>query len=281
MKEIMEKSLSDSDLISPEEMLGLLGKRMNPEYEKNQMLYDRKVHLLRKYENIQLTVFEGRHEQISQALSLLPYNHTVTDLKCNILAIGDSNGQNKGGWVDQLKKMMPESNIVNLSESGRTIGFDNNGRERLNALKNIDAYLDKAQVEKKRYDYIIVCLGTNDSKKMFDSRQREVSENLKVLLAKIKKHKLCRSGKTKFIYVTPPPLRDENVSPKYQDSGKRLARLVPELETMALKQGFDVVNIHQPLLGVLDYYAKDGVHMAEPGQEIVASKILSHILSKR
>ena len=34
MKEIMEKSLSDSDLISPEEMLGLLGKRMNPEYEK-------------------------------------------------------------------------------------------------------------------------------------------------------------------------------------------------------------------------------------------------------
>lgn len=62
----------------------------------------------------------------------------MTDLKCNILAIGDSNGQNKGGWVDQLKKMMPESNIVNLSESGRTIGFDNNGRERLNALKNIE-----------------------------------------------------------------------------------------------------------------------------------------------
>ena len=107
---------------------------------------------------------------------------------------------------------------------------------------------------------------------MFDSRQREVSENLKVLLAKIKKHKLCRSGKTKFIYVTPPPLRDENVSPKYQDSGKRLARLVPELETMALKQGFDVVNIHQPLLGVLDYYAKDGVHMAEPGRRLWRQK---------
>ncbi len=69
------------------------------------------------------------------------------------------------------------------------------GRERLNALKNIDSYLDKAQVEKKRYDYIIVCLGTNDSKKMFDSRQGEVSENLKALLAKIKKHKLCKGAK--------------------------------------------------------------------------------------
>ena len=281
MKEIMEKSLSDSDLISLEEILGLLGKRINPEYEKNPKLYDRRIHLCRKYENIQLTVFEGRHEQIPQALSLLPYEYKVTDLKCNILAIGDSNGQNKGGWVDQLKKMMPESCIVNLSESGRTIGFDNNGRERLNALKNIESYLVKAQTEKKRYDYIIVCLGTNDSKKMFDSKQGEVPENLKALLAKIKKHKLCRGAKTKFIYVTPPPLRDENVSPKYQDSGKRLARLVPQLEDVALKQGFDVVDIYHPLLGVLDYYAKDGVHMTEPGQEIVASKILSNILSKK
>lgn len=55
--------------------------------------------------------------------------------------------------------------------------------------------------------------GTNDSKKMFDSRQREVSENLKVLLAKIKEAKLCRSGKTKFIYVTPPPLRVKMLVP--------------------------------------------------------------------
>jgi hypothetical protein len=60
-----------------------------------------------------------------------------------------------------------------------------------------------------------------------------------------------------------------------------LARLVPELETVALKQGFDVVDIYHPLLGVLDYYARDGVHMAEPGQEIVASKILSKILYQK
>lgn len=43
--------------------------------------------------------------------------------------------------------MMPKSDIVNLSESGRTIGFDNNGRARLNGLKNIDSYLDKAQAK--------------------------------------------------------------------------------------------------------------------------------------
>lgn len=70
-------------------------------------------------------------------------------------------------------------------------------------------------------------------------------------MAKIKKHKLCKGGKTKFINVTLPPLRDKNVTPKYQDSGKRLVRLVPELETVALKQSFDVVSInHLKLIGL-------------------------------
>lgn len=154
----------------------------------------------------------------------------------------------------------------------------NNGKERLNALKNIDSYLDKAQAEKKCYDYIIVCLGTNDSKKMFASRQGEVSENLKVLLAKIKKHKLCRSGKTKFIYVTPPPLRDENVSSKYQDSGKRLARLVPELETVALKQGFDVVDIYSPCWEYLIIMPRMVCIWQSPDRRLWQSKILSKIL---
>ena len=54
-------------------------------------------------------------------------------------------------------------------EAGRTIGFDNNGKERLNGLKNINSYLDQAQVEKKKYDYIILCLGTNDTKRIFEA----------------------------------------------------------------------------------------------------------------
>lgn len=75
MDEIMKKACSDSDLVSPKEMLELLGKRMNPEYKKNLKLFDRTVHLCRKYGNIHLTVFEGRHEQLPQALDLLPYKH--------------------------------------------------------------------------------------------------------------------------------------------------------------------------------------------------------------
>lgn len=278
MDEIMLKACDDTDLISPKEIIDLLGKRINPEYEKNETLFGRGVHLKRRYKNISLTIFEGRHEQIPQALGLIPYKKQ-TDLKCDILTIGDSNGANKDGWVTQLAEMMPKSDIVNLSEGGRTIGFDNNGRPRLNALKNIDSYLDKAQAQKHRYDYIIVCLGTNDSKKMFDARQGEIPENLKSLLTKIKKHAVYKKGRTKLIYVTPPPIRKDGISPKYEGSGERLARMIPELKAVASELGCKVADIHNPLSGILDYYAKDGVHMPGSGQEIVASQIVNCILS--
>lgn len=278
MGEIMMKAMTDPDLVSPKEMLDLLGKCMSPDCKKNKKLFDRDVHLLRNYKTIRLTVFEGRHEQLPQALGLIPYNR-VTDLKYNILTIGDSNGQNKGGWVDQLKKMMPESTIVNFSERGRTIGFDNK-TEKLNGLKNIDSYLEQAKAKKTRYDYIIVCLGTNDVKAMFDNRQEEVAKNLEELLGRIKKHSLYKASKTGLIYVTPPPLREEGIHPKYKGGNERLARLVPKLKAVASKKGFKVVDIYEPLLGVLDYYATDGVHMTGAGQEIVASRIIETIIGK-
>lgn len=279
MDEIMLKAVNDSDLVSPKEMLDLLSKRINPDCERNKKLFDRDIHLQRNYKNIQLTVFEGRHEQIPQALGLVPYNRT-TNLKLDILAIGDSNGQNKGGWVDQLKEMMPESTIVNFSERGRTIGFDNK-TEKLNGLKNIDLYLTQAQARKKRYDYIIVCLGTNDVKAMFDSRQGEIIRNFEELLDKIKKHQLYKGSRTGLIYITPPPLREKDINPKYLGGNKRLAKLVPELKSVASKKGIAVIDVYEPLLGILDYYAIDGVHMTRPGQEIVASKIVEIIMEKQ
>ncbi|WP_294546732.1 SGNH/GDSL hydrolase family protein [uncultured Bacteroides sp.] len=274
MDEIMLKAVNDSHLVSPKEMLELLGKRMNPDFEKNGKLFGREIHLMRKYKNIQLIVFEGKHEQIPQALGLVPCNK-VKSLSYNILTIGDSNGQKKDGWVVQLKKMLPESTVVNISEAGRAIGFDNNNKERLNALRNIDSYLEQAQMEKKKYDYIIVCLGTNDTKKMFKDKQGEVPKNFERLLDRIKGHRLCKGPKTKLIFVTPPPLREENISSKYQGSNERLNLLMPELISVAVNRGFKVVDVYHPLLGILDYYAADGVHMAGAGQEIIASQIIN------
>jgi lysophospholipase L1-like esterase len=43
------------------------------------------------------------------------------------------------------------------------------------------------------------------------------------------------------------------------------------------KNGFEVINVYQPLTGILDYYAADGVHMTANGQEIIATKIVELI----
>lgn len=102
MDTIMFKAAFDSDLVSAKEIVDLVTKRINPEADKNQTLFGRAIYLYRKYENIQLTIFEGRHEQLPQALSLIPYKETHS-LRYNILTIGDSNGANEGGMARSVK----------------------------------------------------------------------------------------------------------------------------------------------------------------------------------
>ncbi len=266
----------DSTLISDREIIDLLTKRTLPLYRQHKKeLSGRRVYLEKQFDNIHLTIFEGTHEQLPQALSYLPVDCREQS-SYRILTIGDSNGQIEGGWVDQMRKILPNAQIINNSQSGRTIGFDNGGREKLNALKNIDNYLEEAaeRANKKPYDFIIVCLGTNDTKNEFSSRQVEILENLSALLTKICQHGIV-SKRTRLLYVTPPPIRAENIDTKYQGSNERLAQLVPRLVATAKVFGFKEVDIYHPLLGVLDYYAKDGVHMTPEGQQIVAAQIVA------
>lgn len=70
---IMLEAISDSDLVSRKEIINLVTKRMNPDAGKEQTLLGRAIYLFRKYGNIELTIFEGGHEQLPQALSLIPY----------------------------------------------------------------------------------------------------------------------------------------------------------------------------------------------------------------
>ena len=275
MNSILQQAGSDNDLVSEGEIINLVTKRINP--NASARLFDRDIHTYRNYKNIELTIFEGGHEQIDQALGLIPVK-TSSDLKLNILTIGDSNAAIKHGWVAQLKQCLPNSKIVNISQSGRTIGFDNNGKEKLNALRNIEGYLNEAvkKSDGNTYDYIIICLGTNDTKAVFRDRQSEVPENFAKLLDIVNRHPIAKR-KTRCIFVTPPPIRRKNILEKYQGGNERLAALVPQCSAIAVKNNFEVIDVFNPLQGILDYYAEDGVHMAGPGQEIIAAKIIERL----
>ncbi len=278
---IKEKMLTDTSFVTYDETIRLLARRYEPVNSGDGLLYGRRVHLDKSYKNINLKIFEGGHEQLPQALSLIPVSNTAS-LKLNILTIGDSNGQIKDGWVDQLRKMLPGSYIHNNSQSGRTIGFDNLGRRELNALSNTGKYLDEAMKEagKRKFDYIIVCLGTNDTKAEFSGRQDEVVSNFGKLLETIRKHPLYKRDRPKLIYVTPPPVRKENVEAKYIGCSDRIESLLPSFKEIAGASGFEFIDAFHPLHGILENYAADGVHMSGPGQEIIAGMIVECMLIK-
>ena len=274
--EIAQLARSDKNLVSDHEIIELVTKRTLPVSTRpDKELFGRQVYLDKQAGNIHLTIFEGGHEQLPQALSYLPV-HRTNPAPYRILTIGDSNGEIKGGWVEQLQKYLPHAKVVNISQSGRTIGFDNGGKEELNALKNIDDYLAEGaqKSEGSAYDFIVVCLGTNDTKSEFADRQDEVIDNYSALLTKIRKHRLA-TRKTRLICVSPPPMGEKDMQAKYVGGNKRLAALVPQLQAKAQELGFEFVDVYHPLLGVSDHYAKDGVHMAAPGQAILASRILA------
>lgn len=73
LQKIQSISAEDKDLISYEEMLGLVTKRMNPD-APDETILERKIHYRKDYGNIHLILFEGGHEELSGALDLLEIN---------------------------------------------------------------------------------------------------------------------------------------------------------------------------------------------------------------
>ncbi len=193
----------------------------------------------------------------------------------NLLVLGDSFSAYPGGWGDMLRENLPGSDILNISRGGRTIGFDNNGREDLNALKNIDSYLLEAagHIGEGSFDYVLLCLGTNDAKAEYAGREDEVVENFRNLTGRIAAADRIADGHTRFVFITPPPMGTEGMEAKYEGGNERLGRLVPRLAEEARRAGFEVIDVYHPLQGVFRNYAPDGVHMEPEGQKIIAGRV--------
>ena len=88
-----------------------------------------------------------------------------------------------------MAKLLPYATIINKSVSGNTIGFDNLNRAELNTLTNIRQYLDEAYQgigTGRELDYIFLNIGTNDTKVIFKDRQKEVPDNMELLIKKIR-----------------------------------------------------------------------------------------------
>ncbi|MCX6328859.1 MAG: GDSL-type esterase/lipase family protein [Bacteroidia bacterium] len=188
-----------------------------------------------------------------------------------IFTLGDSNGALPSGWVNQLKKIRSNDTIFNISISGNTIGFNNNGRTSLNTLSNIGSYMEKACSKLGRIDMIILMLGTNDCKAVFKDSLSFVPENMRKLIQEIKlKSKLNKSKPVIFI-VSPPPFGpDEMLEEKYKGGMERVTKLNEQLARIAREENVYFINTCQILSPVFKNLTTDGVHLNADGQKMIA-----------
>jgi len=189
----------------------------------------------------------------------------------NILTIGDSNGALPFGWVYQLKQIRMNDTIFNISISGNTIGFNNNGRSSLNTLSNIRSHMDKAYARLGTIDRIILMIGTNDCKAVFKDSLFVVPGNMKKLIVEIKQITRMHKNKPLIYIVSPPPLGpDELVGEKYAGGMDRVSLLNKHLELIAKEESVIFINTCQILEPVFKQLTSDGVHLNADGQKMIA-----------
>jgi len=270
-------------LISPSMQQALLTKRINPEMDSTFKLNNRPIHFFRKTDRISITLFEGGHEMlVPSALTLIPADtHKNTD-KLNLLVIGDSNGAAANGWPAQLQKLLPYSTIINTCISGNTIGFDNLGQEKLNTLKNITRYLEIARQQlgpTGQLDYMLIGLGTNDTKAIFKDQQKDVPENLSKLLDTISHFFNSKKIKPPSVFILLPPPVDEQKadSIKYGGAAARLQINNPLFREIANLHQATTIDLYTRLHPSLREQTTDGIHLSESAQFSVAGLIVHYI----
>ncbi len=209
-----------------------------------------------------------------------PETNNTNGLK--IMTIGDSNGTFEYSWPKQLAKLIPNSTIVNRSISGNTIGFDNNGREDLNTLKNILRYLDESYQEigaNNNFDYILINLGTNDTKVVFNERQHEVYANFVTMIGAIKKY-LTKNQKpgTKIGFITPAPMDEQKAKKeKYGGGDERVQKNNEQFKLLAAKHNVLFINTYDALKVDFSSKTSDGVHLKESAQRQMAEEIVKQL----
>jgi polygalacturonase/lysophospholipase L1-like esterase len=197
-------------------------------------------------------------------LLFFPLLLTAQSRQLNILTLGDSNGTFPYSWPQQIKMALPNSQVFNISKSGRTIGFVNNGDSSLNSLLMIDENLKKAAefTKERPFDFVVLELGTNDAKAVFADRQNEVPVNLEKLIKKIKSSKYSSVNKAKIIIIAPPPYGTmAEVTEKYKGGNLRVKNMSEAFKKIAEDNNCLFVNGYETPGLNTEIMTDDGLHL--------------------
>ncbi|MEO7313370.1 MAG: GDSL-type esterase/lipase family protein [Chitinophagaceae bacterium] len=199
----------------------------------------------------------------------------------NIFTLGDSNGTFPESWPKQIGLALPGSTVFNISKSGRTVGFINNGDTSLSSLLVIDENLKKAaEATKERpYDFIVLELGTNDAKAVFSDRQKDVPRNLELLIKRIKECSYASINQAKLIIISPPPygIRADTLA-KYASGNKRVKKMSRSFKKVARRNQCMFVNGYlTPGLNI-ETMTVDGLHLDGVGSKKLVAPVVRLIV---
>lgn len=202
----------------------------------------------------------------------------------NVLTLGDSNGSFPHSWPKQLELAMPGAAIFNISKSGRTIGFVNNGDSTLNSLLMIGENLKKAadHTREQPYDFIVLDLGTNDGKAVFANRQNEVPGNLETLIKKIKGCPYNTINKATIIIIAPTPYGSKaEATEKYAGGNKRVEAMSRAFEKIAKRNGCLFVNGYKTPGLNIETMTADGLHLDSTASRKLIEPVVQLMYKKK
>jgi len=209
-------------------------------------------------------------------------NTPMSDQKLNIFTLGDSNGTFPHSWPKQIQWALPNAQVFNISKSGRTIGFVNNGDTTLNSLMVIDENLKKAAdfTGNRPFDFIVLELGTNDGKAVFANRQAEVPVNLQKLIDKIKHCSYPSISKARIIIISPPPYGTKaEATEKYAGGGQRVKAMSETFKKVAKHNHCLFVNGYETPGLNIDTMTADGLHLDAVGSRKLIEPVVTLMLA--
>lgn len=134
--------------------------------------------------------------------------------------------------------------------------------------------MDEADKKLHGLDKILIMLGTNDCKAVFEKRKEEIPTNMDKLLKKIKAHDVYRKYKPQILVISPPLCgKDHIMLEKYYGSSKRVKWLSAKLEKAAELNDCKYIDIYADLAPQWSLLTKDSIHADEEGQIIILKMI--------
>lgn len=197
--------------------------------------------------------------------------------KKHVLVIGDDYAADKSGWVYSFQNIRKGGPLVNLAVAGSTVGFPRPRQRSLNTLNNLVPYLREGFAEMGAIDEVIIQLGTNDCRTVYQARNDERDANFKKLVDEVRSFFVDRGQEVpRIVLLTPPPLADDGrLGSDFENSSSCIQELSDTLQRLADREGICFVDLRR-VAELTTYQNEAGIGYQARGAELMARAVLKY-----